>query len=317
MTTKKQLQFELWEECNSNCKFCYLGANKKIPDSQKITNLKKVIEKISDLSLYSEVSCIGLIGGEFFQGQLKSSEVYANFSVLIKKINSLLNSKLIDEFWLSASLLFEDQKDLFSVLEMFDSSNLNKIWILTSYDTVGRFHTEFQKNIWIDNIQKIRRFSPDIKINITTIVTGDFITKYLTNTVDLFKIANENACAVFLKPPCLIQNFNTKAEVNRYIPNFFPKRSDMLKFLVLYRQNTSEIEYDKLFNINYRADRLITFGSRYAESERIKDKYQEKFDLNEVDINKNCGHSIQYSIYIDSDKCAICDIKTVGKAYGK
>lgn len=317
MTAKKQLQFELWEECNSNCKFCYLGKNKQISDKQKLINISKVKEKISDKSIYSDIDCIGLIGGEFFQGQLRSKPVYSAFAELLKQINELFNSQLIAECWISASLLFKDQHDLFQLLAQFDPQNLSKLWILTSYDTVGRFHTDEQKSVWIDNIRQIKAYSNDIKINITSIVTGDFIEKYLDKTLDLFEIANENGCSVFLKPPSLIQGFTSKAKVNEYIPNFFPRRSDMLKFLLKYRQNATEHEYNKLFNINYRADKLITFGARYAESDRIKDQYQEKFDSYDADVNEVCKHSVQYSIYIDCEKCSICDKQMIGETYGK
>ena len=38
---KKSLQFELWHECNSKCKFCYLGSNNiKTPVSLKLKAIK-------------------------------------------------------------------------------------------------------------------------------------------------------------------------------------------------------------------------------------------------------------------------------------
>jgi len=43
-----QCQFELWEECNSRCKFCYLGNNNvRTEDKVKLQNMDKVIEVIS------------------------------------------------------------------------------------------------------------------------------------------------------------------------------------------------------------------------------------------------------------------------------
>ena len=42
---KKSLQFELWHECNSKCKFCYLGSNNiKTPVSLK---LKAIVDKVN------------------------------------------------------------------------------------------------------------------------------------------------------------------------------------------------------------------------------------------------------------------------------
>jgi hypothetical protein len=53
MDSRVQYQFELWEECNSRCKFCYLGkANNITPNDIKIKNLTTVLDKISNLELY-------------------------------------------------------------------------------------------------------------------------------------------------------------------------------------------------------------------------------------------------------------------------
>ena len=53
----KQLQFELWKECNSKCKFCYLGReNNFTPDNLKINACKNALDMISDLSNYSFIT---------------------------------------------------------------------------------------------------------------------------------------------------------------------------------------------------------------------------------------------------------------------
>ena len=73
--------------------------------------------------------------------------------------------KKIDEVWISASMTIGNQEDLYDTLSLFD--DLSKIWILTSYDTIGRFHSEKMKDKWIENLKKLRNFSKDVKINIT------------------------------------------------------------------------------------------------------------------------------------------------------
>ena len=38
----KQIQFELWQECNSQCKFCYLGKdNRYTPNELKLSAMQK------------------------------------------------------------------------------------------------------------------------------------------------------------------------------------------------------------------------------------------------------------------------------------
>ena len=61
----KQIQFELWQECNSQCKFCYLGKdNRYTPNELKLSAMQKALNKISDLSIYPEFDTIAFLGGE-------------------------------------------------------------------------------------------------------------------------------------------------------------------------------------------------------------------------------------------------------------
>ena len=45
----RSLQFEVWQECNNHCTFCYLCEENKHTDKQlKIESMKNIIETISD-----------------------------------------------------------------------------------------------------------------------------------------------------------------------------------------------------------------------------------------------------------------------------
>lgn len=308
MNNRCQYQFELWEECNSHCKFCYLGsANNFTPDEIKIKNLETILQKISNLTLYKTINGLAYIGGEFFQGQLANNKVKKLFIELMQKSNWLLENKYIDELWISATLTIGDQKDLYNSLNQF--TDLSKIWILTSYDTLGRFHSDKMKQLWLANLKNLRTFSSDLKINITSILTGDFISKYINNTLDIQQIAKIYNCSMFWKPPCSIDRqddkHKTKLEVNKILPMFFPTRKLFLDFLYKYKITESSFLYDKLFNMKYRSDYLEKYTKGFNISHRIKDKAIEETNIN-CDVLK-CGHSTQYQIYSDSDKCVICD----------
>ena len=313
-TSKGQYQFELWEECNSHCKFCYLGsANNKTPDDQKLANLSKAIERISDRTLYDHINCLAYIGGEFFQGQLKDSRVKQKFMELMSKTAALINDGTISSTWISATLMIGQQADLYECLSLF--KDLNKVWILTSYDTIGRFHSTKAEQMWKDNLQALRRAFPQLNINITSILTGDFIDKYLNGTLDIQRIAEESRCAMFWKPPCSIDRQDdthlTKLQVNSILPNFFPLRHKFLSFLLKYKANESDFMYDKLFNMQYRSEYLEKFTKGFHMSHRLKDKYVEATDDGNDILS--CGHSGQYQIYADSDACAICDKEKIRK----
>lgn len=322
-----QLQFELWEECNSGCKFCYLGANNRFTsDDIKLSNINQTIDAISINNLDENVDCLGYIGGEFFQGQLHDKNVKNAFMKLIDCTNHLLISKRIHEVWISASLLIGDQHDLYECLSHIDDKS--KLWILTSYDTMGRFHSASQYQHWVNCIHQLKSVYPEINVNITSIVTGDFIDHYLQNDLsDLTNVLHKYKCALFLKPTCIIGQVplhseafrQSKHSTNSIVPNFFPTRSQMLKFLTQYHQYESSFDYNKLFNITYRADYLKTFGHRYKLAHREKDTYNETFEMNMQDVSNvilpihKCHHSRQYQCYVDSDECLICDKQMVDK----
>ena len=301
----KSYQFELWEECNSHCSFCYLGNNNlATSNQQKLANLNQTIEKIQDDTLYSNIDCLAYIGGEFFQGQLNDPAVHTAFMHLMELTNQKLESKKIKVTWISASLLIGDQADMFEALSKF--TDLSKVWILTSYDTIGRFHSQKQKEHWLSLLKKIKQLDNRININITAIVTGDLIDRYLDGDFELKKISQENGCSFFLKPACQVGNLTSRLKTNDLIPNFFPTRQQILKFLAKYKTQENAYDYDKLFNIGYRADYMQTFGHRYHFTQRLKGDYAETFDDATLQTMP-CGHSYQYQCYLDSDKCLICD----------
>lgn len=305
-----QYQFELWEECNQQCSFCYLGErNRHTPDEKKLHNLVKTKETILDKSLYTEkgIDCLAYIGGEFFQGQLNTPEIKEKFLEIMKITSDLISNGTLKETWICATLTRENQSDLYETLDLF--SDKSKVWILTSYDTIGRFHIASQYQNWKHNIHLLRNKFPDLKMNCTSIITEDFIDKYLNDDLEVISFLKRHDVTLFLKPAYGIRSdeFDNILKQDKDIPNFFPTRKKFLAFLFKYKHSESEFMYDKLFNIEYRSEYLETFTDGNDNlNHRIKDSSQESHN-NELPILP-CGHSSQYAIYIDEpDKCVICD----------
>lgn len=321
-------QFQLWEECNNNCAFCYLGRNREFTnDIQKKINIQKVLKTLLNDELYKKVNCIAYIGGEFFQGQLKSSDVKNEFYKLIRYTDNLLTSKKIKNCWISASLIDINQNDLYETLKLFSPNNIEKVWILTSFDCKWRFKTEQERLQWIKNLYLLRQTYPKIQINVTTIFTQYFIDMYLSGEyVYFFKLFNSLQCSFFLKTPCKIINgsnrFYTKAEISKILPGFFPTRASVLKFLNKFKDIEQPLAYDRLFSMGYRADYLELYGDRHAFTYRDRINEEEYITKKtEIDISHlkyigdevefqhgiTCNHSSEYTCYVDSDNCLICD----------
>ena len=318
---KKQMQFELWDECNSKCTFCHLcNKNNITPNETKLNMIQDTLDKISNLSIYDEYDTIGFIGGEFFQGQLNTPEIKSKFMELMKKTAWLYEHNYIKHVWIYATLTIGDQKDLYETLNLFNKKD--ELWILTSYDTIGRFHTQKMLDNWDYHMKNIHKLYPEIKFNITSILTGDFIEKYLNNEINFTQMMEEYHCSLFFKVPALQKEYyHTNKEMNDKIGYFFPTRDLFLEFLSKFRQTEHPDLWNKLFNIEYRADTLyckengddieITRSKDNNYMEIIIDNTTNKQLIRDkekqMDYIMDCGHLSTYNSYVDEDGCAICD----------
>ena len=317
----KQLQFELWQECNSKCKFCYLGAeNLCTPTNLKVNACKNALEKISDLSNYPTYDTLAYLGGEFFQGQLNNPEVKEVFMELMKKTADLLNAGYIEQVWIYATLTIGDQKDLYDVLKIFDGHK-GDLWILTSYDTMGRFHTKKMEDNWSYHMKNIHKLYPDILFNITTILSEDCIDKYINNELSFKKMMEEYHTTFFFKQCGAPYG---KAEMIQQLDKFFPPRNKFLKFLTKFRQEESKVMWDKLFNIKYRADTLYRNGN--DEEHQMMENIRHKNSNNEIELSDanspetavgSCGHLMAYHAYSDCDGCVMCDKQMIEEMIDK
>lgn len=315
-----QLQFELWQECNSLCKFCYLGTeNRCTPDALKLSALKKTYDKICDMSNYPKYDTLAYLGGEFFQGQLRNSEVREEFMKLMRKTAQLLKDGVIKSVWIYATMTIGDQKDLYDTLDLFNDRKSGELWVLTSYDTLGRFHTKKMEDNWKFHMKNIHKKYPKILINTTTILSEDCIDKYLSGELSFKKMMEEYHTSFFFKQ-CGVGN-ETPAEFNKKLPHFVPPRNKFLKFLMKFKKEESVLMWDKLFNIHYRADTLYRnpndINNQMVENRRHKDSKAEvelDYECNETQVGP-CGHLTAYQAYCDCDGCVLCDKHLIEESF--
>ena len=242
--------------------------------------------------------------------------------------NDLLENNGFNQVWFTATLISENQYDLWLTIDRINQKN--KIWICTSYDTIGRFHTDKLLNQWKYNMKEIKRRYPEVNINVTSILTEDFIKKYLSGEFNLKSMLKEFDCTWYFKPPMIPSECSiSKKEFNdKTLNGFFPKRKDFLDFMRVFKKNESKEYYDRLFDTHLRADELIK-ANYNNEDERMvilrkKETSEEitqgvkndnfvknvsKIEHENNDTNKEsmCKHNKAYSPYVDSDKCFYCD----------
>lgn len=330
--SKKQIQFELWQDCNSNCDFCYLNwfsvdKSKKY----KLSQIQKVLTVLSNDALYDEYDTVSLIGGEFFQGQLLDSDVRNAFFTLIQKIRSLLDEGKITQTWIMVSLLIGKQPDLYHCLDVL--GNDSRIWFNTSWDISGRFKSEKMRQTWETHMLNIHRLYPKVNLNTTMILTQDLVHAYITGAFSFRDFCEKYHTHLFLKPPAYNEvtdeiycqqhpelkdaDFDL-ADVKRMFAelvhlNFFPHRRDFLSFLMKFKQDMGEAAYHDLFNIERRADDLFaTKSDGHTTKQCHREKQGNGFGNSENDLS-SCGHSTYYAAYGDCNGCMLCDKEYIAK----
>jgi hypothetical protein len=263
------IQVRLWTDCYNNCSFCSVS-------NKSITTLEDKKTRINKLSKLND-SKIGIIGGEFFEGQLKGVE--DEWLNMVKTIGC-------NELFITANLINE-QYLLKETLEVRPD-----ILICTSYDTVGRFKTEKQKYMWLERVSSLKN------VFCTIIPTEDMIHDTFIDKIP---------CGINLCEPHLGIDWLTIVDKTCYHEILIkenktfnlPKRNNLLKWLIGHPKT---LELMKSYKRNH-FDTILSFDADnnfiYESSDRFNDK----------NFMAECGHPYFSRCYADSDRCLICDIE--------
>ena len=332
---RKSFQWQVWTYCNNICKFCFLGeANREYLKDRQHISLAGLEAAIDNMD-FNEYNNISLIGGEFFQGQLSDPETKEFFFRIMRKIFQLYVDKKIGSMWITATLINENQDDLYELLDLAESMGVfpnenystSGLWLCTSWDAAGRFHTKEAEESWESNMLNIKQRYPWIKFNTTIILQKAFIDLYLNNEFNPKEFRKKFDTSIFYMQPCLVgitemmllnesgevktedefedywvelkENFNKDYE-------FFPTREQFIKFLIKY-YNQDNDSYIKLFNIDYRSDEIhlnINSEDHDRVISRVKDGSAPEESFPPA---MPCGHVYNYAPYVDSNRCCICD----------
>lgn len=282
--SKKFVQIRLWNDCVNNCSFCSLRNDcRKTSPSSKKTRLKQAAKLIEEI----DASQIGLLGGEFFEGQLKGCE-----DEWLMLLHSMLDSGA--HLSITANLIHEQYylKETIEVLR-------ERLLVCTSYDEVGRFHSKLAVANWFSNIEKLN--SESVNLFCTCIPTQDF----LTAEYSLPEWLSVNLCDPHLGVDWYINvdktNYHKHLTEENNLFNL-PKRATFIRWMrehldiarryVAYDTSHSDTVYD------------------FDENDCLTKLFHERLVSSNC-INPHCGHPYFCQCYADSDKCMMCDAQNV------
>lgn len=291
----KFLQLGLWLECNSHCAFC---RNKEtIMDKNftedKIDNIHRAIEIIKSLKK-GEYDFLGIIGGEFFQGQI-TEDVAPHFIELAKLIKEKIDQGYLKQLFVATCLMGEHNYEEFQ--KYFGDYEKDQILICTSFNYFGQFNLQFTKENWNRNFELFLQNGYNLHIEI--IATQANLEAIIDEKFDLLYWVQNNVRIDFLRPI----DFCSQPKQN--FPWFFPKRETFIKFMMFLEQHYPNM-LDDLMSLKQRASHLHNFTANEEISR------SEEFNEGEGKI-LDCGHSEIFKAYIDSDHCMACDILAMYK----
>ena len=300
----RALQIELWENCTNNCTFCYTKVGRITSTPQKQLEAIRYANTLLD-SLSSEFEAFGLIGGEFFQGQLSTPELLHDFKALISRLDNLVTVGRLKQVWVTASLI-GDLSEFKCCLEPV--VNKSHFFICTSYDTYGRFKSSQDKAQWFTNLAEVQGMG--FTTHTQVICTQAFIDEALSN--DIVERISKLSMFDFKCPgPFRAEYINYKGvrtkEWYRALLNncrdkfdndfFITDRNSFFKFLLKIKELFGPEKLAAFCSNEVRSDVVHLFPS----GEIIDDRWGSAKE------NAPCGHPWDSFCYINSEACARCD----------
>lgn len=262
------IQYELWKDCNNHCTFCF---NKGQVDVDKIESLNYTISKLNEpeVDLYNE---IGFIGGEFFDSQLDNKDVKSLFYKLFDICAEKSEQGKLDKLYITTSLIFVLSRHLIEFLNYLDNIGLlEKTLLCTSWDTIGRFHTESNRKLWENNMLELHKLFPKLRIHTETIVTQAFINSVLEDKFSITDFCNKFDTRMDFIEPGSGFGYYDKKEAMIHLKDFFPTIDSFIKFVVKTSMN-NEIDLETFLSPNIRSDVIynILDGKRVSAHGRRK-----------------------------------------------
>lgn len=314
------LQISPWSNCNNRCVFCSQRTDKPFSLDERRAHLEDIYNQFITGEVFQKFDFdgFGIIGGEFFQGQLDGLEDI--WYKLVSLFADLLKSQRLKQVWINSNLIQVNLDQIEKTFELFDWENLQpdqKVLLPTSYDTKGRFHTEEAKIKWYENVQYLAEKFPKLEIYGTAITTQAFVEELLGDT---FKYPTGMRALNLLVPRLIDSDYFEEgthsknyrnillSKLSEYPEWFFPKsRSQFIQFLYKVKEVLGEGVLRNFYEVERHSSDVYTYfpyKNSYFINRHTADNSKE---------NMECGHPYTSCCYLDSNKCSHCDAKNIVK----
>jgi hypothetical protein len=280
-TMRTMVEIELWANCNNSCSFCWQQYKQQNmwDTTKRIEILDKCLNLINSQD-FEKGSDVSLMGGELFIDDLFNNHKIVKFLIEKLQANDINNLYIYSNF-------FEIEKLEFFIEKYYFENIVNKLFIVTSFDIEGRFHTEQQKDKFLSNLFRIRSKYPKLSITVNMILTNKFCDAIVTKTFDIKKFENK---------------YKTKFDFLPYLvldESLRPTRDQVFRCFLTLEEMFPQKNYLKYV--------LDNFDYTYSKPKHFKFINNE---FKHVEIcNSKCGHHKNLVTIFNDGNCFACELQ--------
>lgn len=293
------LQYSVWSNCCNQCDFCL--RRERIPyDREKqlrrLDRIKKNLDYIDWQGKYSDG--ISLLGGELYY--IKDEEIQESFLELIDLIieKVLKASPNPNVKYSTVTNGIYSPKFLMQVLDKIKNEcGMQVVDLNFSYDLKYRYKNETDRQRVINNVNLIHH-RYNYCIGIQMILTQHIINKWKRG----FDIVQHIEDIMPGNQLCLL--YPHPVFTGKTLDDFFFNRTDLLDFLS-WLKNYYYSAYTAFMHSAKNSATYKWTGLKEIDAHSVEDQPELTDGKEEI---ADCGHSVLYRCYADSDRCMLCDL---------
>ena len=300
------VQYACWSNCCNACDFCLRKERIPYPKEKQLWMLDKIKKNLDYVDWKDKFSYgISLLGGELYF--ITDKELQESFleliDLIIEKVLKVSNNPNCRYSTVTNGLY--NPAFLYKVIDkIVNSVGIQYVDLNFSYDLKYRFKNEKDRQLVLKNINEFHK-RYDYCCGVQMILTQYVIDEWKKGNFDVNRFMEEE-----IKGNQLCFLYPHPIETGLTLPDFNFKRKDFLDFM----QYLKSVNYEVYLSFLHSTKNSCTFKYTGVK-ERTSNDYTEEPKLTDGKeiINSNCGHSMLYSCYADSDKCVLCDLEMLDK----
>ena len=294
------VQYSIWSNCCNNCDFCL--RKERIPYSREkqLLTLRRTRKNLDFVDWKDKFSDgISLLGGELYY--IEDKELQDEFMLLIDDIieKVLKVSPNPNVKYSTVTNGIYNPEFLYRVIDrIIDKVGIQAVDLNFSYDLKYRYKNEERRKLVLKNINDFHQ-RYNYKVGVQMILTQYVIDMLKRGEFDVNKFIDENIPGNTL---CFLYPHPIETGLNLTDFNF--KRRDLFDFLK-YLKEANYFVY-----VSFMLSTMNSCSYKYTglKNRTSLDFTEEPKFTDGKEILTECGHSILYRCYTDSDKCLLCDL---------